>query len=378
MRLSLFGLVFSVIFFHNALATQADCQLHRCVAVIDAGSTKSYLHVYQFDLDQSHTPSHIQEIASKRIMPGLAQVNPKMMSAYLNELLEPLEPKNIPVFLYATAGMRLLPSTQQHNIYQAIHEWFDKNIDYRLKAAETISGQREAVYDWVSANYQAGRLSQPNQNLMGVMDTGGASVQIAYPLTSTDQPPDQDIVTLNLYQKKFTIFAHSFLGLGQTEVMHQLLDEPGCYSIGMPLADLSLGNGKQTDCEAKVNLLLDLHRVNPISHASQSFEQVSSWYVMGGLSALAKSFAFHFEMQHLNPEALMHEGVDTYCHTSWLNLSSEHPNDSYLATQCLASVYFHSLLVHGYGFSEQQSIEFSQNGSSDDWTMGVVLVEFSH
>jgi hypothetical protein len=358
----------------NSFASNLDCNAHHCVAVIDAGSTKSYLHLYQYDLDETQTPVHIEEKWTHHVKPGLATLEVQQIPHYLDELFNTLTvTKTLPVYLYATAGMRLLSTANQEKLYRAAKHWFTTHPDFEIKEAKTITGTDEGVYGWVAANYQLGKFN-PQEKTMGVMDMGGASVEVAFPVSNASGILSQDYITLHLYGQTIHLFVHSFLGLGQTEVIHQLMDEPGCYARGYPLPNQTVATGIATECTQKADLLLQVHDVFKTVQPILSKNLVEDWFVMGGLSALAKSYTFHFINEKINPQALLEEGVPTLCQTTWQELSLSYPNDPYLATSCLASSYFYALLVDGYGLNPKQEIQFSHDEATDDWTLGVVLV----
>lgn len=123
--LALYQLMFRVLIFlsclviltPNTIADTNPCEKHSCIAVIDAGSTGSRLHIYSYDTDDTNTPIHIEEIWNKKIKPGFASIQPNSVTidAYLTMLLADAPIHNIPVYFYATAGMRLLPQSQQKN-----------------------------------------------------------------------------------------------------------------------------------------------------------------------------------------------------------------------------------------------------------------------
>lgn len=353
-------------------ALSLNCQTHACMAVIDAGSTKSYLHLYQYDLDESHKPIHVEEKWSQKVTPGLANLEVEEVPIYFDKLFHSLHQAGLPVYLYATAGMRLLPTPRQEKLYQAVRRWFVENATFELKEAKTITGTEEGIYAFVSANYKLGRLSTQGEPPVGVMDMGGASVQVVFPVSVQQDIAAGDLKTITVQGQSITLFVHSFLGLGQTEVVHQLMDVPGCYASGYLLPNQTLATGDVKACIQKVDLLLQVHDVSQVVQPILMKNPVKHWFVMGGLSAFAKNFLFHFDNAILQPQTLIDEGVPAYCETSWDQL---YPHDAYMPVSCLNSVYFYELLVAGYGLSPTQSVQFSADDTADDWTSGVVLLQ---
>lgn len=356
-------------------AQSLDCNTHHCMAVVDAGSTGSRLRIYHYDSNDSGMPSHIQEQWSISISPGLAALPADAVPAYLDGFLKSLPDVELPVYFYATAGMRLLNQVQQNTLYQAVNTWFSTHPHLHLKSARTISGHEEGVYGWAATNYQLGRMETNDKPLVGVMDMGGASVEISFPVSHPEALPSADLETIQLGDKQITLFTHSFLGLGQTEVTHQLLDAKACYSRGYVLSNQEIGSGQVDVCERKVDMLIRLHEVAQTLRQAIQDNPTQQWFVSGGLAMFAQKEPLHFRQAHFTPDELLHDADLAFCQANWSELYSRYSNDSYLITRCLSTAYYHALLVHGYGISPQQEVEFSAENSVGDWPLGVVLLQ---
>lgn len=363
----------------NAQASEVDCQLHHCLAVIDAGSTKSYLHVYQYDVNDHDFPTQIEEIAAQKVLPGLATIKVEAVSDYMERLMAGLPLSSIPVYLYATAGMRLLPESEQAQRYEAVKHWFVEHPTFQLKAAKTITGKEEAILDWLAVNFQKGRFTNGDRPYLSVMDMGGASVQVAYPFNSPVNAgigvDADDIVTLSVNGRQTKLFVHSFLGLGQNEVMKKFVSEPACFSVGYMLTGQSLlGTGQWQDCKNQMESMVAAFDVDIIVNRFISQFNATDWYVMGGLSALMKKPAFQVNGDVLYPTDLSQKAPMVFCETPWDILKNTDPSDSYLPTSCMASAYYYALLTKGYGLNEQQAIQFARTDADDAWAPGVLML----
>ena len=104
--LLLIGLLLSSIAFSGS----DICLEKECIAVINAGNAGSRLHVYQYELDSSGAFRNIKNVLSKKIEPGLASVelNQSAIDRYLSLLFPDVPNLKIPVYVYATSGMRML------------------------------------------------------------------------------------------------------------------------------------------------------------------------------------------------------------------------------------------------------------------------------
>ncbi|BCA94791.1 multidrug DMT transporter permease [Legionella antarctica] len=359
-----------------AYAGTVSCNEHQCIAVIDAGSTGSRIHVYAYDMDETNTPVHINEVWTKKIKPGFATIEPNYESieAYLVTLLSGAPNQDIPVYFYATAGMRLLPASKQKLYYQELQRWFSQQHQWRLIDAKTITGNEEALYDWLSVNYHLDTLKSIQNKSVGVMDMGGASVQIVFPIQKNEEINSNSQVELDLYGHHVNLYVHSFLGLGQTEMSHQFLNSVSCFANDYPLPDGESGRGNAPSCKQEVSSLMNgVHGVNKTIQPVLTANPVDTWFAIGGLTNLADNKLFHFENGELTNQNLMQQADSQICHQQWDKLNSEFPNDDYVYEYCLLSAYYYALMVDGYGIYPEQTVNYVSSALNLDWTKGVVL-----
>lgn len=357
----------------DVYADSPSCSEHQCVAVVDAGSTGSRLHVFAYDLDETNTPTHINEIWSKKVKPGFAmlEANQNTIDAYLTTLFSGAPTQHIPVYFYATAGMRLVPQTKQKIYYQEVQKWFSQKSEWQLMDAKTITGLDEALYDWLAVNYHIGALTSSGQSV-GVMDIGGASVQIVFPIQkNADNKGPQ--VELDLYGQHINLSVHSFLGLGQNEMTHQLLDTTSCFSEGYPLPDGNSGQGDAMICEQEVSPLIKMHKVKNQVQPILSASHINSWYAIGGFPNLVESKPFQFHGNQLAIQDLLQQANNLICHQQWESLSSQFPNNEYIESYCLLPAFYYALMVEGYGLTANQKVNYVPSAQNLDWTLGVVL-----
>ncbi|ORX52899.1 nucleoside phosphatase GDA1/CD39 [Piromyces finnis] len=156
------------------------------------------------------------------------------------------------VYLFATAGMRLLTDIQQKEILDEIYNYTKNNYQFKLKNRETnirvISGEEEGLFGWISTNYlQHGFSVDEGTNerqTYNFVDMGGASTQIAFELNkkikidgksidalqnAKKNKSDKNIIKLNinnLYGDSldFNIFVITFLQYGVNETRRRYLE----------------------------------------------------------------------------------------------------------------------------------------------------------
>jgi Golgi nucleoside diphosphatase len=231
--------------------------------MVDAGSTGSRLHIYEWeprvlrsDQDVSAAVSGIklsfpgtESRWTDRLRPGLAsfgRVSDDLLPGAIAEYLEPLldfartilhskqsQFSKFPIFLRATAGMRILDPTDRARVMQAVRELF-RNKTYCPflfvdEQARVLSGEEEAIYDWTAVNFLLGDLLEQSEGAgtvinpkktVGALDLGGGSTQIAF------YEPNEDVMA-NLFKlqigqaKHWNVYAHSFLFYGMNEAIHR-------------------------------------------------------------------------------------------------------------------------------------------------------------
>lgn len=359
-----------------SVAQNNVCETQPCIAIVDAGSTGSRLHIYAYDLDESNSPVHVKEVWNKKIKPGFATIeaNTATIDSYLTILFAGAPAHAIPTYFYATAGMRLLPKMKQKKYYDELNDWFSQHADWPLKEAKTITGNEEGLYDWLSVNYHLGTLTSSSSKPVGVMDMGGASVQIAFPIAETSTLEERSQIKIDLYGQHYTIYVHSFLGLGQTEMSHQFLNSSSCFANHYPLPDGGEGVGNAFSCAQEVSSLMNhVHGVNTLVQPLLATNPIESWYSIGGIANLADSQLFHFEQSQFTNHELIQQADSQICQQQWDTLNNQFPNDDYVYQYCLFSAYYYALMVNSYGLLPEQKINYIPPEQNIDWTIGVVL-----
>ncbi|XP_044956992.1 probable apyrase 6 isoform X2 [Hordeum vulgare subsp. vulgare] len=213
--------------------------------VIDAGSTGSRVHVIAYhagaltQLDWSRT-------YSLKATPGLSSfaADPGSGGLSIAPLLE-FARRHVPrdswvhteVRLMATAGLRLLDIATAEAVMESCRELLrGSGFRFQDQWATIISGADEGIYAWVAANYALGTLGGARQDTTGIIELGGASIQVTF---ATDKPMPQEFShVLKFGDITYNLYSHSFLHLGQNvayESLHDLLSTPALESMSTHL-----------------------------------------------------------------------------------------------------------------------------------------------
>ena len=231
--------------------------------VLDAGSSGTRLHLYRWlptelalqnaDAGQRNSLPKLEtkDKWTKKIHPGVSTFSetPNLVGiehlAPLVEHASKYVPKEAipttPVFLLATAGMRLLPEHQRNALLDGICKYFQTKTDFLVSDCEAqfqvIPGETEGLYGWLAANYLLGGFDSPDQHThgkdhhtYGFLDMGGASAQIAFAPNSTETVKHASDLTLlrlrNIDGKaeEYKVFVTTWLGFGVHEARRRYVD----------------------------------------------------------------------------------------------------------------------------------------------------------
>ncbi|WVN88018.1 uncharacterized protein L203_103217 [Cryptococcus depauperatus CBS 7841] len=221
----------------------------------------------------------------KRIEPGISSINPSDIGEYLAPLLShalqhipPSVQSSTPIYMLATAGMRLLSSERRDAILATACSTLRDRYPFRVdgpsgmgpcgESVRVISGEEEGIWGWVAVNYLMdgfghAPLAQDDPHgllplaplaeappesssgsvtpvdvahhspTFGFLDMGGASTQLAFSPTHTELLssgfPLQDLkrVTLRLLSGEdveWDVFAASWLGFGTNRARERYVE----------------------------------------------------------------------------------------------------------------------------------------------------------
>ncbi|KAJ0425663.1 nucleoside phosphatase family-domain-containing protein [Aspergillus carlsbadensis] len=230
--------------------------------VLDAGSSGTRVHVYRW-LDNAvalkehnkHDLKSLPEIKTKsswvkKIHPGVStfadrpeEIGPEHLAELL-EFARDIIPedaiKETPIFLLATAGMRLVDDVKQGLLLDHICSYARENFDFSLPDCnvhiQVIPGVTEGLYGWIATNYLLGSFNSPdehdhgkNHHTYGFLDMGGASSQIAFAPNATESEKHaNDLTLLRLRNidgstQEHRVFVTSWLEFGVREARRRYL-----------------------------------------------------------------------------------------------------------------------------------------------------------
>lgn len=207
------------------------CNSKDFVVMVDAGSTGSRVHVYEFDTCQS--PPVLLNENFKMLKPGLSSFDTDTVgaAASLDPLLDlalstvPKEKQACtPISVKATAGLRLLGKAKSDEILAEVRKHLETDYPFAVVAGDGISimeGRDEGVYAWITTNFLLGNIgSSAKTPTAAVFDLGGGSTQIVF---EPEFPVDQKLsegdhkYEFTFAGRDFVLYQFSHLGYGLME-----------------------------------------------------------------------------------------------------------------------------------------------------------------
>ncbi len=349
------------------LSAHAETQY---MIVVDGGSSGSKLYLYSYDQSAPGAlPTNIKTVATNKAAPGLEDIRTADIPNYLTTLFNgAAKTTAAPVYFYATASMRIISPTIQDADYKAISQWISQNTKAHVEDIRTIPGSYEAFYDWIADNDLQSGFQNP-QNLRGVLDMGGGSMEIAYPADAQDP----QAIPFRINGQPIYVHAQSYLGLGEDYSRYQYSTDESCYPNDYPMPNESKGLGSARQCEADIQPLFDVHRVQPPQFRVTAipFDAFSGFYY-AAQTLLQENGNFNLNLDTYQQAAA------AFCADNWEQILSDPKYvaaKDYVYSYCYAASEQIALLKElGFRGCRSNITAVSKiNGNSVDWTLGVLI-----
>jgi len=377
---TLLGLCLGVQVCFSAPNGSSQCQQRDCMAIVDAGSTGSRVHVYAFDRDENNYPVHVDELYVNKVTPGVSAIRftKNQVNGYLTQLLAQVPEHNIPIYFYSTAGMRHIPVQQQEDFYQLLKQWFTAQPQWTLMDARTITGGEEGVFGWLATNYQLDLLDDNTKPLTGFIEIGGSSAQLAFPVEDVTGIDKQDLIRVTIYDRSVILFSHSFLGLGANELANRFQDVSVCYPVGYRMPNGAIAQGHGESCQQHVATSINKEDlVHDRAKVAREQSAITLWYTVGAISQLSKKVPLRMTNNQIIAQELLQKSDSIYCQQDWQKQQMDYKGDPYLIKNCLLSA-FHYGFTTSLDIKPDQVINTMPQGKEGDWTLGVVLNQGKH
>ncbi|XP_057258226.1 ectonucleoside triphosphate diphosphohydrolase 7 [Pezoporus wallicus] len=439
--------------------------------VVDCGSSGSRVFVY-FWPPHNGNPHDLLDIRQmrdrnsrpvvKKIKPGIsvaAAAAPEQATPYLRPLLQfaaahvpARKHKETPLYILCTAGMRLLPEGQQAAILEDLVRNVPQEFDFLFSKshAEVISGKQEGVYAWIGINFVLGRFDHDDEEdavvtvalgdkgeslvrkrTVGILDMGGASLQIAYevPDSRAFSSPQQEEAAKSLLAEfnlgcdvqhtghVYRVYVNTFLGFGgnfarqryedlvlnQTYVHNRLHSQQMGLSPEMPFLDPCLPMGLEDTVVRGGQTLFVRGRgdwpacaevLQPLLAGTNSSQASLVGAYKAPIDFGNSEFYGFSEFFYCTEDVLRLGGhysaptftsaAQEYCSQRWEVLTrrfrgglySAHADQHRLKYQCFKSAWMYQVLHQGFSFPlDYPSLRTAQlvYDREVQWTLGAIL-----
>ncbi|XP_030638615.1 ectonucleoside triphosphate diphosphohydrolase 3 [Chanos chanos] len=404
--------------------------------VLDAGSSRTTVYLYQWPAEKENDTGVVTETMKCQVKgPGISSLkeseqqeieswkNIKACMANVTKAIPNDKHNSTPIFLGATAGMRLLKMQDESTsaaILSDIQNYM-QSLPFVFQNASIISGQEEGLYGWITVNYLKGNLREKNLwnalvrpqgvETVGSLDLGGASTQIAFSVP--DNLQGEDFIKVKLYGYEYNVYTHSFLCYGKNEAEKRVLAslvkssadldqvQHPCYPSGFnitmtthsifdsvctqkpdkvdPNRDITFfGRSDPAQCGILVRSIFDLSSCR--GAANCSLEGVYQPPVTGKFMGYAGFYytAWALNLKGSNTLEKYNSTMWKFCSMNWTSLKQNYNiTEKHLKSYCYSANYVHTILSEGYKFNADnwESLNFQREVSNTSiaWSLGYML-----
>lgn len=408
-------------------STEKKIEEERYGVVIDAGGSGTRLVIYKYS-PRTNTMKDVNFKKCEDNGLGTYKVSEfpelrKTMKKCLDDAdrMIPIQ-KDVPIFLGATAGMRLLKLRAQpvfDQIWTMLNDTL-KESNFKVMMSQTITGTQEAQWAWLAANYIKKTLKASDSNF-GIIDFGSSSIQLAF----TPSGDKSKLDTFNINGENMTIYGHSYLCYGKREMERRLLaklvtdasfnstvqnpcffpgyeknysssflwaspcssgayakDKLGSEYLGPADKNRTYtlqGTGNSTQC---LNVIQSLIKTT-CSSGDCGMNDVFQPKVEGKFLALTV-FGYAADFMGISSTAsrqVLKNATEKTCATNWKEISSRDIPGTpvkYRGSRCFDAWYSYFLLTDGFKFDDASwKLEYVNevNGQKLQWSLGLMYMK---
>lgn len=380
----------------------------KSIIVFDAGSTGTRMYVYDVQGDR------ITTLHSTKIKPGLSELTPNLYSHYFRLLLDSAKDilddrtkAQTPIYLYATAGVRMLPAADQTAIFDGtaagpgvrdVLTELAVSFGYPAPSSNqirVISGTEEGLFIWIANNHSVGTFNHSPltpENTFAALEMGGASTELAF----LSPEAKHHILPWQHQGIDYRIYSRGYDGLGADKALEHMKRHhnpkhqgfAACFPVG---ASFSLGENKPTltgtghfaTCVKTIKAAFfdpaDYRRCQTQYGVNQCSRFASYQPPLKSVShyILTDGFYYLFDYLKLSDETTQAQfttAAKAFCSTPWSELQAQDPNNPYLIKFCFNAALTKTLL-EGLHIKKNAILHAAQTIDSQTltWTQGAAL-----
>ncbi|XP_051157766.1 ectonucleoside triphosphate diphosphohydrolase 5 isoform X1 [Leptopilina boulardi] len=210
----------------DSVAFSLNFQKPFYVVIIDAGSTGSRVLAFSFHTSIINGNLVLDSELFHQEKPGLSSYadNPiegmkslQILVDKAKSVIPQSEWNYTPLFMKATAGLRLLPGHKANDILEVTRN-FLKTSGFHLndKSISIMEGVDEGIFSWFTVNFLLDRFNQhSSRSTVAALDLGGGSTQVTFaPDEENVKELNDNIYNISALNHNMSIYTHSYLGMG--------------------------------------------------------------------------------------------------------------------------------------------------------------------
>lgn len=374
--------------------------------MVDCGSSGTRVHLYYWDKTQDVPKIRSPDPQTESnfvvdVKLSSAANNDTIISIIGNSIISrctPLIPfkkiSSTDVFIYATAGLRLLPADVQNTIMKKMYRYIREHSQFRVRQnmIRVITGAEEGVFGWLSVNYLLNKLDQ-NSNSSSSMsiDMGGASTEIAFEIGEGES--DQNNYIIRVGRRGLNVFSYSYLYYG-TDSAHNSVnsyflsksktnEEPisnPCYFKGFTI-DFNnhkfIGTGDFDQClDAIQKVLIEAPNFTDIS--IPSIDKIKNVHAIS-------TFAYVISFLNISSHTTLNEYYKTFSKLSQLTMDQIYKkyeasgiSKKFLPEYFWEASYGYAFLAKGLKMTDEIhtfDMPYDIDGNDLGWALGAMIKE---
>ena len=399
------------------------------MVVVDAGSSGSRVFLYrwmarggalpQLELMQSRDGGNLV----LKVEPGLSAFKGRPAEAvdsllplvqFAGTHIAPSLRARTPLYVLATAGLRMLDAAHTDEILQALQTLLPRHTSFRVEPdhVRLLSGQQEGLASWLAVNFVAQRLGAAGSrpDTVGSLDMGGGSAQIAFEVAGTPEAaaaPNVETIDLTppgaARPVHYHVYVQTLLGFGANKARARYVRwlrqtnaaQDPCLPVGMPndweaqLPEYQpvVGSGRFLQCRKAVTRLF-YDDSDSCGQAVCSVRQLPRPPIPGNMTwfGFSEYYYTHFDVFGLsgrhNADEFMQRAL-AFCGTEWTELAAQYAQGLYpnaqphrFHHQCFKSAWMSGMLHHAYQIPQNASLVVTKllRGVEVQWTMGMAVL----
>jgi len=356
---------------------------------IDAGSSGARLGIYSVETKEDGSLD-IKEVANQSTKGGVGihtlAHNTSEVGSYLEPLIQYAENflgkdhfKEVPIYVYGTGGLRSISTEDQNKVIHAIESYLKTQKHFKKVRAKVVKGQEEGAFGWLTVNYLSGNFNGPDAHTVGVVDVGGATLQLAFEI-GKPEADEEHILSYKIGGKSHTVYIYSYPVFGQNVLLRERSNlQKACLEKSYTHDELA---HRYDQCDKELSSIFKETCTNlakcGLTNISQP-ELHGKFMGIGGMVYLTREFG----VESLSLRFLQDKGREVCSMTD--AQAQDHFRNGFVddpSALCFRVVYLKSMLFgegkqgyNGLGFSKEEEIQVPReiNGhKSFSWTIGAV------